>query len=122
MADQTARLLYESRYNGLIGDFSTWRVDDFIRQMEADRCKGRILPFVRGLRLSAHLIYTIREILSGTELEANWGHLLDEEGNYCSAECDIIIHLRGHYMRWNGSIDPIMDFRFIEQQNAIAVI
>lgn len=122
MDGNTGRLLYESHYNGLVGDFSTWRVDDFMRQMEASRSKGRILPFIRGLRLSAHLIYTIREILSVTDLTASWGHLLDEEENFCSAECDIIIHYKGHHTRWNGTSEPIMDFRFIQQHRAVTVI
>lgn len=122
MEGNTGRLLYESHYNGLVGDFSTWRVDDFMRQMEATKSRGRILPFVRGLRLSAHLIYTIREILSVTDFTASWGHLLDEEQNFCSAECDIIIHHKGHHTRWNGTSEPIMDFKFIEQERAVAVI
>jgi len=116
------QLLYEEQFMQMFQDFSNWRINDFIRQMEKEKKKGRILPFVRGLRLSAHLIYAIREILTGTGLTANWGHLIDESGNFCSCECDVIIHHEGHIRRWNGTEKPIMDFRFIEQRKAVAVI
>lgn len=121
-AGRLVQLLLEERFMNMFGDFSHWRIDDFIRQMEAERRKGRILPFVRGLRLSAHLIYATREILSGTNLTANWGHLLDKSGNFCSCECDVIIHREGHIRQWNDTREPIMDFRFIAQQKAVAVI
>ena len=116
------RLLDEEPFMKMFSDFSHWRIDTFIRQMEARRSKGRVLPFVRGLRLSAHLIYTIRKILVGTGLTANWGHLLDHSGNFCSCECDVIIHCVGPVRQWNGTPDPIMDFRFIEQHLAVVVI
>jgi len=122
MRGQTARLLYEAPFMGMVGEFSTWRIDQFIRQTEAIKQKGRILPFVRGLFLSSRLIYIIREILSGTRLTANWGHILDNEGNFCSCECDVIIHHEGEFKRWNGNERPVMDFRFIEQEQVIAVI
>jgi hypothetical protein len=122
LAGHHARLLCEEPFQRMVSDFSNWRIDSFIREMEAKRQKGRILPFVRGLRLSAHLIYVIREILSGSRLTANWGHLLDPSGNFCSCECDVIIHREGHRGRWNGTQNPIMDFRFVEQERAIAVI
>jgi hypothetical protein len=113
------RLLYEERFISMFADFSHWRVDSFWRQMEAEKRKGRVLPFVRGLRLSSQLVYTVRELLSGTGLTANWGHLLDSDENLCSCECDVIIHKEGHIRQWNGGI---MDFRFIKQEQAIAVI
>ena len=116
------KLLYEELFYRMCADFVGWRMDAFIRQLEATKRKGRVLSFIRGLRLSAHLIYAIREILSGTDLEANWGHLLDKDEVFCSPECDVIIHHRGHIRRWNGTENPIMDFRFIEQEKAIAVI
>ncbi|MBT9138685.1 MAG: hypothetical protein DDT30_01192 [Dehalococcoidia bacterium] len=118
----TARLLCEDPFWKMYGDFTHWRIDPFIRQLETKKQKGRILPFVRGLRLSAHLIYAIREILSGSGLTANWGHLLDKSNTFCSCECDVIIHHNGHIGRWDGTEKPIMDFRFIEQQKAVAVI
>lgn len=119
---QITKLLYEEPFKGIFGELVTWRIDPYIRQLEKEKKKGRIFPFVRGLRLSARLIYVIRDILSETNLTANWGQLLDEQGNYCSCECDIIIHHKGHERRWNGKDQPVMDFRFIKQQNAIAVI
>lgn len=119
----TARLLYETPFMRLFAEMMEWRIDPFIRELEREKQKGRIFPFARGLRLSANLIYVIREILSGTNLTANWGQLLDRRGNYCSCECDVIIHCKGHIGRWNGTNEkPIMDFRFIEQQKAVAVI
>ena len=117
------RLLYEERLMEMFSTFQSWRMDSFIRDMEAKKQKGRILPFVRGLRLSALLIYAIREMLEGTDLTANWGHLIDDEGHYCSCECDVIIHQGGGLVRrWNGTNEPVMDFRFIEQERAVAVI
>jgi hypothetical protein len=116
------RLLKEERLGQMFQEFSTWRIDPFIREMEAKRQKGRVLAFVRGLRLSAHLIYTIREILSGTNLTADWGHLLDESEDFCSCECDVIIHRKGWFRRWNGTHEPVMDFQFIKQSEVVAVI
>lgn len=116
------KLLYEEQLNRMFQGFVTWRIDPYIRKMEKTRQKGRILPFVRGLRLSVQLIYAIRDILKGTNLTANWGHLIDSNGNFCSCECDVIIHSEGYIGRWNGSEAPIMDFKFIDQQYALAVI
>lgn len=117
------RLLYEEPFWKMFATFQSWRIDTFMRQMEAEKRKGRVLPFVRGLRLSALLIYAIREILTGTSLTANWGHLMDESGSFCSCECDVIIHdEEGHIGQWNGTKNPIMDFRFIAQESAVAVI
>ncbi|MFT3886514.1 MAG: hypothetical protein QM724_14155 [Flavobacteriales bacterium] len=83
---------------------------------------GKVLPFVRGLRFSALLIYAIREYLSGTDLTASWGHILGKDEVYCSRECDIIIHKKGHVHKWNGTKKHIMDFRFIEASKVKAVI
>jgi len=122
----TKRILCEEPFRKMCAELTTWRIDNFIRQLEATRGKGRVLPFVRGLRLSAHLIYVIRDRLEGTGLTANWGHLLDKKGEFCSCECDIIIHRDGHVQRWNGGggggEKQIMDFRFIEQDKAIVVV
>lgn len=85
--------------------------------------EGDILGFVRGLRLSARIIYFLREHLSGTDLEVNWGHLLDENDDSCSPECDVVVHSKGHVRKWNGQNDhPIMDFRFIKAGSVRAVI
>jgi hypothetical protein len=85
---------------------------------------GEILRFVRGLRLSARIIYILRDQLSGSDLEVSWGHLLDKNKASCSPECDIIIHEKGHVKKWNGDggNNPIMDFRFIEAEKARAVV
>lgn len=81
-----------------------------------------MLAFVRGLHFSALLIYAMRELIpEETGLKVDWGHLLDESGNYCSRECDIIIHKKARN-KWNGNPNPIMDFKFVEQDKAVAVI
>jgi hypothetical protein len=109
-------------FHSLKEELSQWRVDPEIQEMEKERPGGIILGFVRGLRLSARLIYAIREHLSAFELEVNWGHLLTEEGNSCSPECDIIIHLPGYEREWNGHDKKIMDFKFVDCRKAIAFI
>lgn len=83
---------------------------------------GDILGFVRGLRLSARLAYFLREQISHTECDVNWGHLVDDECASCSPECDVIIHKRGQLRRWNGGDRPIMDFRFIRVAHAKLVV
>lgn len=120
---QMVRLLYEDRFWQIFGSFSHWRVENFVEQIEAERGKGQVLPFVRGLRLSAQLIYFLRKLLSGSRLTADWGHLLDSEGNFCSCECDVIIHKNGEIWRWDGDDEhPVMDFKFISQEEAVGVI
>lgn len=84
--------------------------------------EGSILGFVRGLRLSARLIYFLRERLSSTSLEVNWGHLLDQSEDSCSPECDVIVHTPGHLREWNGSNDPIMNFKFVEAGSVRAIV
>jgi hypothetical protein len=106
-------------YHKIRADLLNWRIDPFIRAMEEQKKEGRILSFIRGLHFSAQLIYAIRDLISEEDLEIDWGHLLDESGDYCSRECDIIIHKRGYRGRWNGGI---MDFRFIKQEKAVVVI
>lgn len=119
---QTGRLLHSERLMQIVATFSEWRVDSVIREMEAERRKGRVLPFVRGLHLSAQLIYFLRDVLSGSGLTADWGHLLDRTESLCSCECDVIIHKNGHIGRWDGNEHPVMDFKFISQDNTVAVI
>lgn len=85
--------------------------------------QGNILGFVRGLRLSVRIIYFLREALSDTDYEINWGHLLNPDESSCSPECDIIVHTKGYVRKWNGHGDhTIMDFRFIKAEKAKAVI
>ena len=110
------------QYHKIRGDMLYWRIDNFIRAIKEEKVEGSILPFVRGLRFSSQLIYAIRELISGRGLEVDWGHLLDKDGKYCSRECDIIIHRSGYHARWNGNEKPIMDFRFVRQDNALVVI
>ena len=126
MEDGHKRLLIRQKFHVIKAGLQEYRLDKFIRTLERTPGpnKGNILPFIRGLRFSALLIYAIREFLQGTGLTASWGHIIDEDGVFCSRECDIIIHKEGHIMRWNGDggIHPVMDFKFIEQDQAIAVI
>ena len=113
-----------SFFYSILEEMQSLRMNRFMREQEAKKTHGKILPFVRGLRFSALLTYAIRSILLGTELKANWGHLLDKDGSLCSPECDIIIHRNEHAIQWNGdeNKNPIMDFRFIKQEDAIVVI
>jgi hypothetical protein len=110
-------------YHKIYGGLCKWRIENFLRGIEKEEGKntaeGSILPFVRGLHFSAQLIYAIRELISSDSIKVDWGHLMDNSQKYCSRECDIIIYKGKHYGRWNGGI---MDFRFVEQKNAIAVI
>lgn len=118
----TSKVLAAQTVNSIIGDLSTWRIDDFIRDLEKRKAKGRVLPFVRGLRFSALLIYEIRKAISSKNLSANWGHILDDDGELVSNEADIIIHKPGFFHQWNGNEKPVMDFKFIEKENAMLVI
>jgi hypothetical protein len=126
MEDGHKRMLINQKFQTIKAGMQTYRLNAFIREQEqkSGSNKGLILPFVRGLRFSALLIYAIREFLKGTGLTASWGHIIDEEGKFCSRECDIIIHREGHIARWNGDggTEAVMDFKFIEQANTIAVI
>jgi hypothetical protein len=126
MSENYYKFFDKEKYNKVKANLSGYRLDNFIREVEKRKGenKGLIFPFARGLRFSASLIYAIRDCLAGSNLEVNWGQLIDEDGMYCSPECDIIIHKKGHYAKWNGTDQGhhIMDFRFIEQKNALAVI
>lgn len=126
MLEGYKRNFQKEKYDTIKAQLLNYRLDPFIRAKESEpgANKGLIFPFARGLRFSALLIYTIRESLSGSDLEVNWGQIIDDDGNYCSGECDIIIHKKGHYSKWNGndSGNHIMDFRFIEKEKAVAVI
>lgn len=114
------RLILED-FHELLGNLQEWRIDPEIKKLERGRPGGLILGFIKGLRLSAKLIYAIRKNLSRPGLEVNWGHLYHaDEG--LSPECDIIIHLPGRLQRWNGSSNPIMDVSFVDSRKAIAVV
>jgi hypothetical protein len=123
LAASHGELLLRERFESMVGEFRSWRMCNFIRQLEASKRNGRVLPFVRGLRLSAQLIYAIRELLEGTELTANWGHLLDVDRKFCSSECDVIIHRKtAHIRKWDGTEKPVMDFRFVSMAGTLVVI
>lgn len=86
--------------------------------------EGDILGFVKGLRLSARMIYFLRERLSHTDLEVSWGHILDTNEQSCSPECDVIIHTKGHIRKWNGNggDQSVMEFKFICASSVRAVV
>lgn len=109
-------------FQALFGELKTWRVSDDLKMLESAKGSALILPFVKGLRLSAQLIYMLRRELKQWGLEVDWGHLLDDEDQSCSPECDIIIHYKGNDGEWNGSDDPVMNFKFVKQSRAVAVI
>ncbi len=84
--------------------------------------EGNILGFVKGLRISAELIYCIRGWLSERNFNVNWGHILDKNGQSCSPECDVIIHEPGYIKKWNGNNSPVMDFVFVKPESVKAVV
>lgn len=84
--------------------------------------EGHILSFVKGLRLSSKVIYFLRKCLSNSDLQVNWGHIINDSGQSCSPECDIVIHKPGHIEEWNGGKDPVMNFKFIHAQSVVAVV
>jgi hypothetical protein len=115
------------RYDKVYKPMLSHRIDPFIREVEARKGinKGYIMSFVRGLRLSALIIYQLRTILSDTNLSAYWGQIIDEDGDYLSNECDILISTKDAFeQKWNGDGDGqnIMDFRFIRKEHVKAVI
>ena len=125
MAAQSGELEHRLRteeFFGLAGTLSSWRLDPVIKLMNKKGGKGKILGFVQGLRLSAQLIYILRKIVVRYNLHVNWGHLVNEDGSSCSPECDVIIHKPGALQEWNGSDQPVMNFKFIKCSDAVAVI
>jgi hypothetical protein len=93
-----------------------------LTRREGGTYEGDILGFVKGLRLSARVIYFLRECLSELDCEVSWGHVLNAEEQSCSPECDIIIHSRGHVREWNGGKHPVMHFKFIRAERVHAVV
>lgn len=126
MAGKIVNVLVKENYEGIKAKLLNYRLDSYIRELESKEGpqKGIIFPFIRGLRFSALLIYAIRECLSDSDLEVNWGQIISEDGDLCSGECDIIIHKKGFLKNWNGDGGGkhIMDFKFILNTEAIAVI
>jgi hypothetical protein len=107
---------------GLTGELQMLRQYPPVTQKKGGRYEGDILGFVRGLRLSARVLYFLREHLSHTGLEISWGHLLSDSEESCSPECDIIVHEPGHVRRWNGFANPVMNFAFIRARSAKIVV
>jgi hypothetical protein len=113
--------LRRERFRQMNAELSGFRIEA-LRPARDPRHPGSILQFVRGLRVSAHLVYAIRDQLHGSELEAHWGHLIGADGITCSPECDVIIHRKGPVRHWNGSSEPVMDFWFVDSEHAVAVV
>lgn len=111
-----------SRFSEVATEFQRLRLSPPAVKSSSGKRTGEILRFVRGLRLSARVIYILRDQMSNSALEVSWGHLLDNNQASCSPECDIIIHERGFVQKWNGNDHPIMDFRFIEAKKTRAVV
>lgn len=126
MCDEILKTKYSRLYGEIRAAVEPFRVNPFFAELDRQRSSGRILPFVKGLRFSAKLTYAIREILVGSNLQADWGHLVDEDGGYVSPECDIIIHQKDCRLAdwWNGEgkKNGIMDFKFIETEFVKVVI
>jgi hypothetical protein len=116
------KVLKVEQLTGLTAELQKLRSNPPLVKRSDGKYEGSILGFVSGLRLSARLIYFLRERLSSTGLDVNWGHLLDHKQDSCSPECDVVVHTKGHVREWNGSKDPIMNFKFIEAQNVRAVV
>lgn len=114
------------RYTKVSQQLLSHRIDSFIREVEAreGKNKGYIMSFVRGLRMSALIIYQLREILSDTQYSAYWGQIISDDGKYLSNESDILISRKDAYeKKWNGDGDQnIMDFRFVKKDHVKAVI
>jgi len=110
----------QERYDSLYKKLDKYRIEQ-----ELEEARKSVLAFVTGLRFSALLIYEMRTILKNTNLAVNWGTIIDDRGDKCSAECDIIVHKNGSEFAWNGDIDVggnVMDFHFVNKQNVKLVV
>lgn len=109
---------------GLNAELQKLRHHPPLTRRQGGKYEGDILGFVKGLRLSARVIYFLRECLSDTHFEVSWGHVLNAEEQSCSPECDIVIHSKGHIRKWNGDggADPVMNFRFVRAEGVRAVV
>jgi hypothetical protein len=107
---------------GVAAELQSLRHNPPLVRREDGKYEGDILGFVRGLRLSAQVVYFLREHLSHTSLEVSWGHILDENEQSCSPECDVIIHSKGFCRQWNGTKNPVMEFRFVHAASVRAVV
>jgi hypothetical protein len=108
---------------GLTAELQKVRHHPPLTRRHDGKYEGDILGFVKGLRLSARVIYFLRECLSGEQgVSVSWGHLLNAEEQACSPECDVVIHRQGHIRNWNGGEKPVMDFKFIRAEGVRAVV
>ena len=110
----------QERYDSLCKKLDKYRIEH-----ELEEARKSVLAFVTGLRFSALLIYEMRTILKNTNLAVNWGTIIDDKGDKCSAECDIIVHKNGSEFAWDGDIDVggnVMDFHFVNEQNVKLVV
>jgi hypothetical protein len=110
----------EERYGSLCKKLDKYRIEQ-----ELHEARKSVLAFVTGLRFSALLIYEMRTILKNTNLAVNWGTVIDDRGDKCSTECDIILYKNGSEFAWNGDIDVggrVMDFHFVNKQNVKLVV
>ncbi len=107
---------------GLAAELQALREHPPLVKKTNGKYEGDILGFVKGLRLSARVIYFLRENLSDTDLEVSWGHVLSARGQSVSPECDVIVHTKGHVRKWNGSECPVMNFAFVNADQVRAVV
>lgn len=107
---------------GLAAELTMLRQHPPVVQHSPGRYEGDILGFVRGLRLSAKVLYFLRDHVADAGFQVCWGHLLSANEESCSPECDIIIHNQGLIRKWNGSQDPVMNFSFVKASAARAVV
>lgn len=107
---------------GLTAELAMLRQYPPVVQRSPGKYEGDILGFVRGLRLSARVLYFLREHLSDTGFEVCWGHLLSANEDSCSPECDIVVHDKGLVKRWNGFENPVMNFSFVRASSARVVV
>jgi len=116
-----ARRLRLSELEELCTELQPWRTDPVFADIPPSVRSHLLFPFAKGLRLSARLIYVLRDALSSFDCCVNWGQLLADE-RLCSPECDVIIHRPGHVRRWNGHDGRVMDFHFVDAGRALAVV
>lgn len=110
-AANLGRVLRLEPFYGLAEELWQWR----------EIGQAGVFSFAKGLHLSARLIYAIRPLVA-PQFHVDWGQLLTPYGDSCSPECDIIVYRNGYVQRWNGNETPVMDFRFVNAANAVAVI
>ena len=112
----------EDDHQIIFSELWRWRESQYIQKLKENKQAGHLLSFIKGLRFSSLLIYTIRKRLDNTGLDACWGHILHETKGDCSRESDIIIYNNGMIQQWNDHKVPVMDFRFVSNCNAKIVI